>query len=91
MEDEERATDANLSDANIVQTSSVENGKVLDLDADIFAVHPKVVDACEGPAMFVEPKDPTCSLYIAHLPSYTPEQRQMIQEEVSKLSKSGKI
>ena len=41
--------------------------------------------------MILELKDPECSPYVAHQRSYTPEQRQMIQEDVSKLSKAGAI
>ena len=93
MEEEETPV-ADFRDANIGQTSPAEKEKVLDLleqHVDIFVANPKVVDACEGPPMILELKDPDCSPHVAHPRSYTPEQRQMIQEEVSKLSKAGAI
>ena len=92
--EEEETPVADLRDANIGQTIPAEKEKVLDLlkqYIDIFGVNSKVVDACEGPPTILELKDPKPSPYVAHPRSYIPEQRQMIQEEVSKLSKAGAI
>ena len=94
LAEEEGTPVAEARDANIGQTSPAEKAKILDLleqYIDIFAVNPKVVNACEGPPMILELKVPKCSPYVAHPRSYTPEQWQMIQEEVSKLSKAGAI
>ena len=92
--DEEVTPVADLRDAIIGQTSLAEEENVLDLleqYIDIDVVNPKVVDACQGPPMILELKDPKCSPYVAHPRSYIPEQRQNIQEEVSKLLKAGVI
>ena len=64
---------------------------VLEQYIDVFAVNPRVVDFCEGPHTIVELMDPECFPKVRHPRSYTPEQRQMIPEEVSNPPEAGAI
>ena len=54
--------------------------KVFEEHADVFAANSKAVDACRGPLMRLDFKDPNSAPYITPIRHYTPEQRTMIQD-----------
>ena len=58
---------------------------------DTFAINPKNVDACEGPPMILELKDPNSTSYVAPARHYTLEQRKIIQSEIQKLEAAQAI
>ena len=91
---EQPVQSVNLAEANIGQLIPKQKKalmKLLEEYKDIFAINPKNVDACEGPPMILELKDPNSTPYVAPARRYTPEQRKMIQSEIQKLEAAGAI